>query len=99
MPPVCVVMAAEGYPGDIRKGDPISGLEQAAGLEDVYVFHAGTTARNGECVTNGGRVLGVTALGTTVTEAIEKAYRGVAAITWRGVQYRKDIGHKAIGRI
>jgi len=96
---VCVVMAAEGYPGDIRKGDPISGLEQAAGLEDVYVFHAGTTARNGECVTNGGRVLGVTALGTTVTEAIEKAYRGVAAITWRGVQYRKDIGHKAIGRI
>jgi phosphoribosylamine--glycine ligase len=96
---VCVVMAAEGYPGEIRKGDVISGLEQAATLEDVYVFHAGTASKDSNCITNGGRVLGVTALGTTVKEAIEKAYHGVAAITWRGVQYRKDIGHKAIGRI
>jgi phosphoribosylamine--glycine ligase len=96
---VCVVMAAEGYPGDVRKGDPISGLEQAASLQDLYVFHAGTAARDGDCVTNGGRVLGVTALGSTVNEAIEKAYQGTAAITWPGVQYRKDIGHKAIGRI
>ena len=96
---VCVVMAAEGYPGEIRKGDPISGLEQAATLEDVYVFHAGTRSAGNACVTNGGRVLGVTALGDNVKEAIEKAYRGVAAITWSGVQFRKDIGHKAIGRI
>jgi phosphoribosylamine--glycine ligase len=96
---VCVVMAAEGYPGDVRKGDPISGLEQAASLQDLYVFHAGTAARDSDCVTNGGRVLGVTALGSTVNEAIEKAYQGTAAITWPGVQYRKDIGHKAIGRI
>ncbi len=96
---VCVVMAAEGYPGEYRKGDRIEGLEEAAGLEDVFVFHAGTSSKNCICVTNGGRVLGVTALGSTVQKAIEKAYRGVARITWPGVQYRKDIGNKAIGRI
>jgi phosphoribosylamine--glycine ligase len=96
---VCVVMASEGYPGEIRKGDVISGLEPAAALEDVYVFHAGTAAQDGACVTNGGRVLGVTALGTTVKQAIDKAYQGAGAITWTGVQYRTDIGHKAIGRI
>lgn len=96
---VCVVMAAEGYPGDYRKGDAITGLDEAATLEDLFVFHAGTASINGGCVTNGGRVLGVTALGTTVRQAIENAYRGVARIHWPGVQYRKDIGKKAIGRI
>jgi phosphoribosylamine--glycine ligase len=96
---VCVVMASEGYPGSIRTGDAISGLDQAAALDDVYVFHAGTAAKDGTCVTSGGRVLGVTALGSTVKEAIEKAYQGTDAITWTGVQYRRDIGHKAIGRI
>jgi phosphoribosylamine--glycine ligase len=95
---VCVVMAAEGYPGDIRKGDPISGLDQAAMLESVYVFHAGTTDRNGVCLTNGGRVLGVTALGDTVRAAIDKAYQGVNLINWTGVQFRSDIGNKALGR-
>jgi phosphoribosylamine--glycine ligase len=96
---VCVVMAAEGYPGDYRKGDVISGLPEAAAVEDVFVFHAGTSMKDGACVTNGGRVLGVTALGPTVLKAIENAYQGVSKINWAGAQYRKDIGHKAIGRI
>jgi len=95
---VCVVMASEGYPGDYRKGDAISGLDKAAELDDVFVFHAGTTARDGQCVTSGGRVLGVTALGTTVRQAIEQAYQGVRRITWQGVQYRTDIGKKALDR-
>ena len=95
---VCVVMAAEGYPGDYRKGDLISGLDQAAGMEDLFVFHAGTASKDGAYCTNGGRVLGVTALGTTVRDAIARAYQGVAAISWAGVQYRTDIGKKALGR-
>jgi len=95
---VCVVMASEGYPGDYRKGDVIEGLEAAALLEDVYVFHAGTALKDGTCVSNGGRVLGVTALGGTVQESINSAYRGVELIRWNGVQFRKDIGQKAIGR-
>ena len=95
---VCVVMASEGYPGDYRTGDAISGLDRAAELDDVYVFHAGTAAKDGRCVTSGGRVLGVTALGETVRQAIEQAYRGVERITWPGVQYRRDIGKKALNR-
>jgi len=95
---VCVVMAAEGYPGDYRKGDVISGLERAGELDNLYVFHAGTTEKDGACVTNGGRVLGVTALGATVKEAIDSAYQGVSQITWPGVQYRSDIGKKALER-
>ena len=95
---VCVVMASEGYPGDYRKGDEISGLDRAAELEELYVFHAGTAEKDGACVTNGGRVLGVTALGTTVKDAITAAYQGVSRITWPGVQYRSDIGKKALER-
>jgi phosphoribosylamine--glycine ligase len=95
---VCVVMAAEGYPGEYRKGDTISGLSDAAKLEDVYVFHAGTALEEGRCVTNGGRVLGVTAMGDTVEGAITRAYEAVDAISWSGVQFRRDIGRKAIGR-
>ena len=95
---VCVVMASEGYPGDYRTGDAINGLDKAAELDDVYVFHAGTAAKDGRCVTSGGRVLGVTALGETVRQAIEQAYRGVERITWPGVQYRRDIGKKALNR-
>ncbi|KAB0664186.1 phosphoribosylamine--glycine ligase [Oryzomonas japonica] len=95
---VCVVMASEGYPGDYRKGDAISGLDKAAELDDVVVFHAGTAAKGGACVTSGGRVLGVTALGATVQQAIERAYQGVGRITWQGVQYRTDIGKKALNR-
>jgi phosphoribosylamine--glycine ligase len=95
---VCVVMASEGYPGDYRKGDAISGLDDADGLDDVYVFHAGTALKDDRCVTNGGRVLGVTALGDTVQQAIDRAYQGVGRITWPGVQFRTDIGRKALGR-
>ncbi len=95
---VCVVMAARGYPGDYPKGDVITGLEAAAGIDELFVFHAGTVLSDGKFVTNGGRVLGVTALGATVREAIDRAYRGVAAITWDGAHYRKDIGAKALNR-
>ncbi|MDY0384082.1 phosphoribosylamine--glycine ligase [Trichlorobacter sp.] len=95
---VCVVMAAEGYPGEIAKGDVINGLDAADALQDVTVFHAGTAEQDGTVVTAGGRVLGVTARGTTVAAAIERAYQGVAAISWRGVQFRRDIGRKALDR-
>ena len=93
---VCVVMAAGGYPGDYLKGDVISGLDDAGSSDDLVVFHAGTKLVNGRFVTNGGRVLGVTALGPTVKDAIEKAYRGVSAISWDKVHYRTDIGRKAL---
>ncbi len=95
---VCVVMAAEGYPGEYRKGDEILGLEQAAQIDDLVVFHAGTKVIEGKTVTAGGRVLGVTARGHTVQEAMDRAYQGVAAITWKGVHYRRDIGGKALGK-
>ncbi len=95
---VCVVMASQGYPGDYRKGDEIKGLPEAAQMEELFVFHAGTAERGGKVVTSGGRVLGVTALGDTVQGAIDRAYRGVAAIAWEGVHYRRDIGRKALGR-
>lgn len=95
---VCVVMAAQGYPADYRKGDLIGGLDAAAKVEDLVVFHAGTKAAGEGVVTSGGRVLGVTALGGTVKEAIDRAYQGVKEITWPGVHYRKDIGAKAMNR-
>jgi phosphoribosylamine--glycine ligase len=95
---VCVVMAAEGYPGEIAKGDLISGLDSFNPSDDLVVFHAGTAEKDGAVVTAGGRVLGVTAMGETVASAIEKAYQGVAKISWRGVQFRKDIGRKALNR-
>lgn len=92
---VCVVMAAKGYPGDYTKGSVISGLDEAAKLEDVMVFHAGTK-KNDSIVTSGGRVLGVTALGDDIKKAIEKAYEAAAKISWDGAYYRKDIGKKAL---
>jgi phosphoribosylamine---glycine ligase len=95
---VCVVLAAPGYPGDYKKGDVISGLDAAGELEDVVVFHAGTKATPEGIVTNGGRVLGVTALGTTVKEAIDRAYQAVSLISWPGMHHRKDIGAKAMNR-
>lgn len=95
---VCVVMAAGGYPGDYEKGLPITGLETAAAIQDVTVFHAGTREKDGKVVTAGGRVLGVTGWGSTVAEAIDKAYQGVQAIRWSEVHYRSDIGRKALNR-
>lgn len=96
---VCVVMAAESYPGEYRKGDKIKGLDLAAEVDNLYVFHAGTTTKDGACVTSGGRVLGVTALGATVKEAISTAYKGVGCISWPGAQFRTDIGRKALNRL
>ena len=93
---VCVVMAAGGYPGDYKKGDEIKGLDDAAKMDDVMVFHAGTALKDGKVVTNGGRVLGVTALGNGIKEAIERAYEAVSKINWNGVHYRKDIGRRAL---
>ncbi len=93
---VCVVMAAGGYPGAHDTGKPISGLAAAARLKDVVVFHAGTALKAGKVVTNGGRVLGVTALGADIAAAIARAYQAVEKIRWDGVQYRTDIGRKAL---
>ncbi len=95
---VCVVMASGGYPGDYEKGFPISGLEAAAKIDDLVVFHAGTAGQGDRIVNAGGRVLGVTGRGPTVAAAIAKAYDGVRAITWQGAHYRTDIGKKALVR-
>ncbi len=94
-PAVCVVMAAEGYPGSVQKGSPIRGLEEAADIADVKVFHAGTTLKDDQVVTNGGRVLGVTALGGDFAEAKLKAYQAVKCIRWQGAWCRKDISDRA----
>jgi phosphoribosylamine--glycine ligase len=95
-PAVCVVMASEGYPGDYRKGLPIRGLDDAARIPDVKVFHAGTTIADGQVVTSAGRVLGVTALGNTVSAAKLQAYTAVKCIRWDGAWCRKDISDKAL---
>jgi phosphoribosylamine--glycine ligase len=96
---VCVVMAAGGYPGAYKKGLPISGLDKVRRMKDVVVFHAGTGAADNRIMANGGRVLGVTALGETVQDAIKKAYQAVSKISWEKVHYRKDIGEKACRRL
>jgi len=95
-PAVCVVMASEGYPGDYAKGHPIRGLAEAAQVPDVKVFHAGTTLKNGQVVTSGGRVLGVTALGNSIPLAKLQAYTAVKRIRWDGAWCRKDISDKAV---
>ncbi len=95
-PSVCVVMASEGYPGSYDKGHAIRGLDEAAKLPDVKVFHAGTTTQDGQVVTNGGRVLGVTALGDTISAAKLQAYTAVKCIRWNGAWCRKDISDKAL---
>jgi phosphoribosylamine--glycine ligase len=97
-PTVCVVMAAGGYPGKYENGKVIHGLAEAGEHKDVVVFHAGTAWQGDAVVTNGGRVLGVTAIGDTVQEAIGKAYKATEEIAWDGCYYRKDIGRKALDR-
>ncbi|MCU0719085.1 MAG: phosphoribosylamine--glycine ligase [Pirellula sp.] len=94
-PAICVVMASQGYPGDYENGKEITGLDDAAGIEDVKVFHAGTKLVNGKVLTNGGRVLGVTALGSSLATAKLNAYTAVKAIRWPGAWCRKDISDKA----
>ena len=95
---VCVVLASGGYPGDYETGKVIHGLDAAANLDAVAVFHAGTKAgENGEVLTDGGRVLGVTATGETFPEARERCYAAVSRISYDGAFYRSDIGHRAHG--
>ncbi len=94
---VCVVAAAENYPGQPRTGDEISGIAKSE-LSGATVFQAGTAERGGRLVTNGGRVLGITASGSTLQGAIDAAYAGVREIHFAGMQYRTDIGHKGLHR-
>lgn len=101
---VCVVCASKGYPGEYEKGKEISGLDSVAQMNDVVVFHAGTiksqrynvTTSQVRYLTNGGRVLGITGLGGTIKEAINTAYKAVEKIEFEGMQYRRDIGRKAL---
>jgi phosphoribosylamine--glycine ligase len=93
---MCVVLASKGYPGTYEKGILIKGLDSFENDRDVVVFHAGTSLNNGEVVTAGGRVLGVTALGTDIKTAKNNAYKAIEKIQFDGMQYRNDIGDKAI---
>ncbi len=95
-PSICVVMASEGYPGDYEKGREISGLDAADAVDDVKVFHAGTKLDGDRVLTDGGRVLGVTALGSTISVAKLQAYKAVKEIRWLGAWCRKDISDKAL---
>ncbi len=95
-PAVCVVMASEGYPGNYERGLPIRGLETAASVPGVKVFHGGTATVDGQVVTAGGRVLGVTAMAATIPAAKLQAYTAVKAIRWKGAWCRKDISDKAM---
>jgi phosphoribosylamine--glycine ligase len=98
-PAVCVVLASRGYPGEPETGHEVKGLEKLKGWKDVVVYHA-ATRRDGDAVkTVGGRVLGVTALGANLDAAIARAYEAVACISFEGMFYRKDIGHRALARL
>lgn len=95
---VCVVIASGGYPKAYKKGYPIEGLEKAKAL-DTLVFHAGTAEKDGKIVTNGGRVLGVVAKADDIRTAVDKAYKGVNAITFKDAFHRNDIAHRALERL
>lgn len=96
---VCVVMASAGYPGRYEKGKVISGLDKAERMEDVVVFHAGTAIQGTRVVTDGGRVLGVTALGRDLRDAVARVYRACERIQFDGAHYRRDIAHRALHRL
>jgi phosphoribosylamine--glycine ligase len=97
-PALTVVMAAKGYPGDYERGTVIEGLDDAAKVEGVEIFHAGTKAEGGKILANGGRVLNVSAIGKTVREAQARAYEAVSRIRWPEGFYRHDIGWRAVER-
>ncbi len=97
-PTVCVVMSAAGYPGTYQTGKVIQGLAAAGKIQGVHVFHAGTKTHNKRIVTNGGRVLGVTAVGKDLEDAISRAYKAATQISWTGSYFRSDIGAKALNR-
>jgi phosphoribosylamine--glycine ligase len=94
-----VVLAARGYPDQVETGSPVRGLETLHGDTDVIVFHAATARRDGEVVTVGGRVLGITALAPGLEQAIQRAYDAVGKLSFDGMQYRRDIGRKALARM
>jgi len=94
---VCVVLAAGGYPESPRTGDVITGLDAAGQVPGVSVFHAGTALRDGQVVTSGGRVLGVTARAATLSEAHARAYQAAELIQFEGRQFRRDIAARALG--
>jgi len=93
---VCVVVASGGYPGRYQKGKDISGLGRLAKMEKIIAFHAGTKFQDDKVITSGGRVLGITAWGETISEARERAYKGVKEIYFEDMYYRNDIAAKAI---
>jgi len=93
---VCVVVCAQGYPGHYEKGREIRGLEKLQGWQRGFVFHAGTVEKQGRVLTSGGRVLGVTALGSDIQEAVREVYRAIGEIQWDGMHYRKDIAQRAL---
>ena len=95
-PAVCVVLTANGYPGNYDKGKEIHGLEKLTDWQNGFVFHAGTGRENNRWLTTGGRVLGVTARGKSVAEAVKEVYRAVGEISWPGMHYRKDIARRAL---
>jgi len=93
-----IVMATRGYPGAYKKGSVIRGVEEAAGMDDVQVFHAGTKRERGQLIAAGGRVLSVTAVGKSVSEAQARAYEAAARIDWPEGFYRSDIGWRDVAR-
>ncbi len=97
-PAACVVMAAKGYPGSYSKGMKIKGINNVKRMKDVEVFHAGTARKDGDLVTAGGRVLGVTALGDDIEKAVSRTYEAAGKISWKGEHHRTDIGKKALQR-
>jgi phosphoribosylamine--glycine ligase len=98
-PAVCVVVASRGYPESPETGKAVQGLDSLKDWSDVVVYHAATKRENGQIKTVGGRVLGVTALGANLESAITRAYEAVARISFDGMFYRKDIGHRALARL
>jgi len=96
---VCVVLAAGGYPGEYEKNIKIEGLDAFTPSQEILIFHAGTKFEQDTIVSNGGRILGITSVGVTISSAIENAYEGCLKINFKNMFYRKDIGHKALKRI
>jgi len=94
---MCVVLASAGYPASKRTGDVITGVQRAAQLPGVHVYHAGTAMNEGQLVTAGGRVLAVTATGDSLEQARGRAYEACGAIRFAGMQYRRDIGYRQLG--
>ena len=93
---VCVVLCSQGYPGSYEKGKEIRGLDHLNQWKRGFVFHSGTTKKDGRWLTSGGRVLGVTALGGSIEEAVKEVYHAAGQIGWEGVHYRRDIASRAL---